>query len=402
MISHVTVIIVNYRLLKTHLLHFTKECLMNLISSPHKLLATIMSLMILGTASAADLKIGVVSPMTGATATFGQENTNGIKLAYEKLKKGTGKKFDLIIEDDKSEAIESTNATRKLLSVDKVSAMIGAPTSSLALASAPIVQEAKVPFITPTATNVKVTQVGDYITRACFTDDFQGVVMAKFAIQNLKKTKGLVLIENTSDYSKGLAKAFSDEFVKLGGKMASTDELTYAAKDTDFQSLLRKVKRANPDFVFVPGYYVEVGLMLKQARALGITVPFLGGDGWDSPKLFEIAGEAVKGSYISNHFAPDDKSPVVQNFVKEYEKAYKTKPGSFAALGYDSLGILADAIKRAKSTKPTDIRDALVATKGYQGITGTISFDKDRNPTKSAVVLEATPAGYVFHSRVNP
>ena len=375
---------------------------MNLISSPHKLLATIMSLMILGTASAADLKIGVVSPMTGATATFGQENTNGIKLAYEKLKKGTGKKFDLIIEDDKSEAIESTNATRKLLSVDKVSAMIGAPTSSLALASAPIVQEAKVPFITPTATNVKVTQVGDYITRACFTDDFQGVVMAKFAIQNLKKTKGLVLIENTSDYSKGLAKAFSDEFVKLGGKMASTDELTYAAKDTDFQSLLRKVKRANPDFVFVPGYYVEVGLMLKQARALGITVPFLGGDGWDSPKLFEIAGEAVKGSYISNHFAPDDKSPVVQNFVKEYEKAYKTKPGSFAALGYDSLGILADAIKRAKSTKPTDIRDALVATKGYQGITGTISFDKDRNPTKSAVVLEATPAGYVFHSRVNP
>lgn len=375
---------------------------MKLNSLPHKLLATVTTLLVLGTANAADLKIGVVSPMTGATATFGQENTNGIKLAYEKLKKGPGKKFDLIIEDDKSEAIESTNATRKLLSVDKVSAMIGAPTSSLALASAPIVQEAKIPFITPTATNVKVTQVGDFITRACFTDDFQGVVMAKFAVQNLKKMKGLVLIENTSDYSKGLAKAFSDEFTKLGGKMASTDELTYAAKDTDFQSLLRKVKRANPDFVFVPGYYVEVGLMLKQARALGINVPFLGGDGWDSPKLFEIAGEAVKGSFISNHFAPDDKSPVVQNFVKEYEKAYGSKPGSFAALGYDSLGILADAIKRAKSNKPVDIRNALVATKGYQGITGTITFDKDRNPTKSAVVLEATPSGYVFHSRVNP
>lgn len=375
---------------------------MKMISLPHKLLATITTLLLLGTATAADLKIGVVSPMTGATATFGQENTNGIKLAYEKFKKGPGKKFDLIFEDDKSEAIESTNATRKLLSVDKVSAMIGAPTSSLALASAPIVQEAKIPFITPTATNVKVTQVGDYITRACFTDDFQGVVMAKFAVQNLKKMRGLVLIENTSDYSKGLAKAFSEEFVKLGGKMVSSDELTYAAKDTDFQSLLRKVKRANPDFVFVPGYYVEVGLMLKQARALGINIPFLGGDGWDSPKLFEIAGEAVKGSFISNHFAPDDKSPVVQNFVKEYEKAYGSKPGSFAALGYDSLGILVDAIKRAKSSKPADIRAALVATKGYQGITGTITFDKDRNPTKSAVVLEATPAGYVFHSRVNP
>ncbi len=375
---------------------------MNLSHVPQKLLATFLVFGLSFSAIAANPKVGVVSPMTGATATFGQENANGIKLAYEKLKKGKGPKFDLIIEDDKSEAIESTNATRKLLSVDKISVMIGAPTSSLALASAPIVQEAKIPFITPTATNAKVTQVGDYITRACFTDDFQGVVMAKFAVENLKKKKGLVLVENTSDYSKGLAKSFTDEFKKIGGEIVSTEELTYAAKDTDFQSLLRKVKRANPEFIFIPGYYVEVGLIVKQARALGITVPFLGGDGWDSPKLFEIAGEAVKGSYISSHFAPDDKSPVVQNFVKEYEKAYGSKPGSFAALGYDSLGIVADAMKRAKSNKPADIRAALVATKGYQGITGTITFDKDRNPTKSAVVLEATPAGYIFHSRVNP
>jgi len=218
----------------------------------------------------------------------------------------------------------------------------------------------------------------------------------------LKKTKGLILIENTSDYSRGLAKAFTEQFTKLGGKMANADELTYAAKDTDYQSLLRKVKRANPDFVFIPGYYVEVALIVKQARALGINVPFLGGDGWASPKLFEIAGSAVKGSYISTHFAPDDKSPVVQNFVKEYEKAYGAKPGSFAALGYDSLGIVADAIKRAKSTKPSDIRDALVATKDYPGVTGAITFDKNRNPTKSAVVLEATASSFVFHSRVNP
>jgi len=375
---------------------------MKMSKPAHKFLALTAFFALSANVMAANLKVGVVSPITGATATFGQENANGIKLAYEKLKKEKGPKFDLIIEDDKSEAIESTNATRKLLSVDKVSVMIGAPTSSLALASAPIVQEAKVPFITPTATNVKVTQVGDYITRACFTDDFQGVVMAKFAVNTLKKKKGLILVENTSDYSKGLAKSFGDEFKKLGGTLASTEELTYAAKDTDFQSLLRKVRRANPDFIFVPGYYVEVGLLLKQARALGINVPFLGGDGWDSPKLFEIAGEAVKGSFISNHFAPDDKSPVVQAFVKDYEKAYGVKPGSFAALGYDSLGIVFDAIKRAKSTKPSDIRDALVATKNYQGITGSITFDKDRNPTKSAVVVEATTAGFVFHSRVNP
>jgi branched-chain amino acid transport system substrate-binding protein len=182
----------------------------------HKMWAIFLTLVMSQSLFAADtLKVGVVSPITGATATFGQENVNGIKLAYEKLKKTAVRKFELVIEDDKSDAIESTNATRKLINIDKISAMIGEPTSSLALASAPIVQEAKIPFITPTATNIKVTQVGDYISRACFTDDFQGVVMAKFAVNTLKKKKGLILVENTSDYSKGLAKSFSDEFIKL-------------------------------------------------------------------------------------------------------------------------------------------------------------------------------------------
>jgi branched-chain amino acid transport system substrate-binding protein len=376
---------------------------MNSIKGSHKLWACLLSLVICQASFAADvLKVGVVSPITGATATFGQENVNGIKLAYDQLKKAQGKKFELVIEDDKSDAIESTNATRKLINVDKISAMIGEPTSSLALASAPIVQEAKIPFITPTATNIKVTQVGNYISRACFTDDFQGVVMAKFAVNTLKKKKGLVLIENTSDYSKGLAKSFTDEFLKLGGKLSSTEELTYVAKDTDFQSLLRKVKRANPDFIFVPGYYVEVGLIIKQARALGITAPFMGGDGWDSPKLFEIAGTAVKGSYISNHFAPDDKDPIVQNFVKNYTKVYGVKPGGFAALGYDSVGIMNAAIQKAKSSKPSDINDELVKTKNYQGVTGLITFDSNRNPRKAAVVLEAMETGFVFHTKVNP
>jgi branched-chain amino acid transport system substrate-binding protein len=369
----------------------------------HKMWAIFLTLVMSQSLFAADtLKVGVVSPITGATATFGQENVNGIKLAYEKLKKTAVRKFELVIEDDKSDAIESTNATRKLINIDKISAMIGEPTSSLALASAPIVQEAKIPFITPTATNIKVTQVGDYISRACFTDDFQGVVMAKFAVNTLKKKKGLILVENTSDYSKGLAKSFSDEFIKLGGKLASSEELTYVAKDTDFQSLLRKVKRSNPDFIFVPGYYVEVGLIIKQARALGINVPFMGGDGWDSPKLFEIAGSAVKGSYISNHFAPDDKDPIVQNFVKEYTKAYGVKPGGFAALGYDSVGIMNAAIQKAKSTKSSDINAELVKTKNYQGVTGLITMDQNRNPKKAAVVLEATETGFVFHTKVNP
>ncbi len=351
-------------------------------------------------AFAADkIKIGAVLPMSGGIATFGQENANGIKLAMTKLK---SKNFDLLIEDDKSEAIEATNAIRKLINVDKVSLVIGEVTSSNTLAMGPIAQEAKIPLFSPAATNAKVTMVGNFVSRACFTDDFQGVVMARFAVNNLKKKNGLILIDNSSDYSKGLAKSFLDEFLKIGGKIVSKEELTYVQKDMDFQSLLRKIKRANPDVIFLPGYYAEVGLIIKQARALGITAPFLGGDGWDSPDLFKIGGPAMKGNYISSHFAPDDKDPKVQAFVKDYEKAYGQKPGAMAALGYDSLGIVADSLARAKSSKPADINAALLATKNYNGVTGSITIDENRNSKKAAVVLEATETGFIFKNKVNP
>lgn len=368
-----------------------------------KYLASLFVLLFSFSVKAEEVRIGVVSQLTGATATFGQENANGIMLAHKKLKKAGNHTLKLFVEDDKSEAIESTNATRKLLNVDKVSVMIGAPTSSLALASAPIVQEAKIPFITPTATNAKVTQMGSFISRACFTDDFQGVVMAKFAINDLKLSKGVILTEITSDYSQGLSQSFKKEFLKLGGKLVGDDELTYSAKDTDFQSILRKVKRAKADFIFIPGYYVEVGHILKQARAQGINIPVLGGDGWDSPVLFEIAGAASANNiYISNHFASDDSSPKVQEFVKLYQTTYKSNPGSFAALGYDTYGMVAEAIKTAKSTKPEDINAALTTLKDYQGITGTITLDKNRNPVKSAVILEGANGKFKFRTRVNP
>jgi branched-chain amino acid transport system substrate-binding protein len=380
-----------------------KGVMMKLAIQKHKILAILVTLiMSLPALGAESLKIGVVDPITGATATFGQENKNGLMMAAEKLKKTSKKKFEVVVEDDKSEAIEATNAIRKLLNVDKVSVVIGEVTSSNTLAMAPIAQENKVPLFSPAATNVKVTQIGNFISRACFTDDFQGVVMAKFALDTLKKKKGLIIIDNSNDYSKGLAAAFKAEFLKSGGKLATEENLTYVQKDTDFQSLLRKIKRANPDVIFLPGYYQEVGLIIKQARALGINAPFLGGDGWDSPKLFEIAGNAIAGNYISSHFAPDDKDPKVQAFVKDYEKMFKTKPGAMAALGYDAIGIVVDAINRAKSSKSEDINAAILATKNYPGVTGAITIDENRNSKKAAVVLETTASEFIFKNKVNP
>lgn len=369
---------------------------------PSTLLGAFLFNLLLGSVAFSDVKIGVVIPTSGAIATFGQENINGLRLAMEKIQKTSKQKLTLIVEDDKSEAIEATNAIRKLLNVDKVSIVIGEVTSSNTLAMAPIAQENKIPLFSPAATNVKVTQVGNFISRACFTDDFQGVVMAKFAINDLKKKRGLIIIDNSSDYSKGLGAAFKAEFLRSGGKLVSDEELTYVQKDMDFQSLLRKIKRANPDVIFLPGYYQEAGLIIKQARALGINAPFLGGDGWDSPKLFEIAGPAIKGNYISSHFAPDDKDPKVQAFVKDYERIYKAKPGAMAALGYDAIGIVADAINRAKSTSPADINAALISTKNFSGVTGLITIDENRNSKKAAVVLEATTTGFVFKNKVNP
>jgi len=348
------------------------------------------------------VKVGVILPITGSTATFGQENANGIKLALQKINTKYKFKIETIVEDDKSESLEAINATRKLININKVSALVGEVTSSNTLAMAPIAQNAKIPLITPAATNVKVTQVGNFISRACFTDDFQGVVMAKFAVQSLKKKKGLIIIDNSSDYSKGLAKSFKEEFLKIGGELVTNEELTYIQKDIDFQSILRKVKRANPEVIFLPGYYQEAGLIIKQARMLGIEAVFLGGDGWDSPKLFEIAGNAIKGNYLSSHFAPDDKDPIVKAFVEEYEKNFKAKPGAMAALGYDTISLLADAISRAKSKSSEDINTAILETKDFVGITGSITIDEERNSKKSAVVLETTVDSFIFKEKVNP
>lgn len=349
-----------------------------------------------------EVKIGAVFPMTGPIATYGQESVNGIKLALKDINKAGAVKINLLVEDNKGEPQESANAVTKLIKSDAVNAIIGSVASSNTLAGAPIAQTNKVPLMTPASTNEKVTMAGNFISRTCFTDAFQGVVMAKFAYENLGKKKVAMLIDNSSDYSKGLARVFTKKFKELGGKMASKENFSYVQKDTDFRTLLRKIKRTKPDVIFLPGYYTEVGLILKQARQMGINQPFLGGDGWDSPKLQELAGKAVNGNYISSHFSADDKDPRVQKFVKEYVAAYGQKPGAMAALGYDGILVMADAIKRSKSLKNVDLQAALLATKGFVGVTGAITIDKNRNAKKSAVVLETTTKGNIFNTKVNP
>lgn len=357
-------------------------------------------------ANGAEILIGAVFPLTGPIATYGQESVNGIKLALEKINKSPikGKIIKLIVEDNKGEPVDSANAVRKLIDIDKVHAVLGSVASSNTLAQAPIAQQAQVPLLTPASTNEKVTMTGDFISRTCFTDAFQGVVMAKFAKETLQKTKAAIIVDNSSDYSKGLAKVFKAKFEELGGSiLGDIDSLTYTQKDTDFRSLIRKVKRLGPDVIFLPGYYTEAGLILKQSRQMGLNIPFLGGDGWDSPKLQELAGaEGIKNNYISSHFSADDTDPKVQEFVKEYQTRYNQKPGAMAALGYDGILVMADALKRANQLTRNDIQNAIVATNGFTGVTGNISLDENRNARKSAVVLETTATGNVFKQKISP
>jgi branched-chain amino acid transport system substrate-binding protein len=289
----------------------------------------------------------------------------------------------------------------KLISQDHVSAILGEVASSRSIAMAPIAQRYKTPMITPTSTNPRVTQIGDYIFRVCFIDPFQGRVMAKFALDTLKAKKIAILRDVKNDYSVGLANFFTDTF-KAGGGSIVIDE-SYSAGDSDFKSQLTAIRAENPDAVFVPGYYGDVALIMKQKLELGIKAPLLGGDGWDSPKLAEIAGSAMNGNYFSNHYSPDSTDPAVVHFVQAYKTAYGAgAPDSMAALGYDAARILADAIKRAPDLAGNSLREAIAGTKDFPAVTGKISLDKDRNAVKSAVVLQTVDGQYKYLTTVNP
>lgn len=363
-----------------------------------------------GAAKDGDIKIGALLEMTGGSASFGISSKNGIDLALQEInKKGVldGKKLSLVVADDKSEASEATNGMQKLISQDKVVAVIGPNQSSAVIASGAINNGAKVVGITPMGTNPDVTvdpanqKTREYSFRTCFIDPFQGTVMANFAAKDLNVKNAAILIDNTSDYAKGLATFFKENFIKNGGAVVA--EEAYLQKDTDFKSTLTKIKATNPDFIYIPGYYQEVGLIVKQAREIGLDVAMAGGDGWDSAKLPEIAGKAaLNNTYFSSLYSPDDASDLNKNFVANYKKAYNSNPDVFAALAYDSTLLVAKAIEDAKSAEPAKIAAAMANIKGFKGVSGEVTFNEQHNPIKSAVIIEHKDGVQTFKTKVNP
>jgi branched-chain amino acid transport system substrate-binding protein len=343
------------------------------------------------------IKVGVFADLTGQTSSFGQSTKNGVELAVEEINNAggiNGKKIEMLVEDDQGRPEQAKTVVSKLINQDHVQAVLGEVASTNSLAAAPVAQEAKIPMITPSSTNPKVTEVGDYISRVCFIDPFQGSVMAKFAANTLKAKTAAVIGDVQSDYSKGLTEFFTEEFTKLGGRIVA--EQKYAQTDPDFKAQLTAIRNSNPDVIYIPGYYGQVAIIAKQARELGLNMPLLGGDGWDSPELWKLGGDALKNAYISNHYSAENPAPEIQNFVKSYKAKYGAVPDALAALAYDAAKVLADAIKRAGGTDSTKLKDAINSTKDFQGVTGKITLDAKRNAVKPAVVLALDPATSSF------
>ncbi len=365
---------------------------------------SLLAFVTFNSARAADtILIGEVGSMTGSEATFGTSTHNGIMLAVKEINAAggiKGKKVEIISLDDQGKPDEAATAVTKLITQNKVQAILGEVASSRSLAMAPIAQKYKVPMISPSSTNPKVTEVGDYIFRVCFLDPFQGSVMAKFAVEKLKIKKVAILRDVKNDYSVGLANFFTETFKKNGGEIVA--DVSYSASDVDFKSQLTAIRTKKPEAIFVPGYYTEVGLIGRQARELGIKAPLMGGDGWDSPKLLEIGGKALEGSFFSNHYSAEEASPQVKEFASKYKAEYKVESDGLSAMGYDAAKVLFDAMNRAKSFDSKDVRQAIADTKDYVAVTGKITIDSKRNAVKSAVVLKVSKGVFKYETTINP
>jgi branched-chain amino acid transport system substrate-binding protein len=342
-----------------------------------------------GGGAANEIVVGEYSSLTGTTATFGQSTHNGIVMALDEANQAggaLGRKIRLVTEDDQSRPEEAATAATKLIHQDRVVALLGEVASSRSLAAAPIAQANKVPMITPSSTNPRVTETGDYVFRVCFIDGFQAPVMAKFVAERLGLKRVAILYDVRNEYSLGLRQFFTETFQRLGGTVVA--EQSFGEGDSDFRAQLTALKPSRPEAIYVPAYYTEAATIARQARELGLDVPLLGGDGWDSQRLFEIAGPALDGSYITNHYAADDPNPVIQRFVSAYKGKHGVAPDSLAALGYDAARILVEAIRRAGSTDTPRVRDALAATRDFPGVTGSITLDAKRNAVKPVVMLK--------------
>lgn len=358
-----------------------------------------------GGATGSKISIGEFASLTGSEATFGKSSHEGTQLAIEELNKAgglLGKQLTLLTEDNRSTAGESATIVKKFISRDKVVAVLGEVASGRSLEAGPICQAAGIPMVSPSSTNPKVTELGDYIFRVCFIDPFQGKLLADFATKTLKVKKVALLSDVSSAYSEGLGRFFREGFTAAGGEIIS--EQKYSSKDKDFKAQLTALKAANPDAIFVPGYYTEAGLIVAQARQLGLTIPLFGGDGWEAPELIQIAGgEALANTYYSTHYSPESTDARVQSFVKAFRARFNDEtPDAMAALGYDSAMVLADAIKRAGTTDGAKVRDALAATKDYPCITGKTTLDAARNATKAAVIITVKDGKFKYLQTIEP
>ncbi|MBP2636865.1 MAG: livK 2 [Firmicutes bacterium] len=363
-----------------------------------------------GGTSSNEIKIGLLNEMTGGNATMGTSAANGAKMAIKEANaKGgvLGKQIQAVVADNKSEPSEAANAMTKLATQDKVVAITGMFASSNAIAASSVAESAKVPFLAVGATNPKVTvdektnKVKEYTFRVCFIDPFQGTVGANFVLTTLKLKKAVTLVDNSSDYSKGLAAFFKDAFTKGGGTVMA--EEAYLQKDQDFKTILTKVKAMNAEVLYIPGYYEEVGKIVKQARELGINIPIVGGDGWDSPKLVEIGTPAaLNNTYFTNHYSVDDTSAASKSFVDAYKKEYGQAPDAMSVLGYDAANVLIDAIKRANSTEPAKIREALAATKDFATVTGSTTLNATHDAVKNAVIIEMKDGKQMYKATIKP
>ncbi len=357
-----------------------------------------------GASGGNEILVGEYGSLTGPEATFGQSTHNGIMMAMDEVNAAggvKGRKIKVLTEDDQSKAEEAANTVSKLISQNNVVALLGEVASSNSLAAAPIAQSNKVPMISPSSTNPAVTEKGEYIFRMCFIDSYQGASMADYISKQLKMNRAAILVDVKSDYSTGLAQFFESAFVANGGRIVAKQ--SYAKGDNDFRSQLTAIRSANPQVIFIPGYYNDIGQIAIQARDLGITQPLAGGDGWESPKLVEIGGKAMEGSFYSNHYFAGDPDPRVRQFVEMYRERFGQTPDSLAALGYDAAKVLVNAMSKAAQLDGPSIRDQIAATKGFPGVTGVITLGPDRNPIgKKLAILEVRNGDVVLKDTFEP
>ncbi|HEX7152934.1 MAG TPA: ABC transporter substrate-binding protein [Thermoanaerobaculia bacterium] len=355
------------------------------------------------TASTGEIPVGVYGALSGDQAAFGTSTVAGVRLAAEEINAAgglLGRKIRLVVEDDQGRAEEAASVVTKLITSNQVVALIGENSSNQSLAAAPIAQQNGVPMISPSSTNPAVTQKGEYIFRVCFTDPYQGKALAAFVRNNLKAGTAGILLDKKNDYSVGLAEFFRKEFEAAGGKIVA--QQSYSGGDTEFRPQLTTIRAASPEIVFIPGFYTDVGQIAIQARDLGITVPLVGGDGWDSPSVIEIGGKSIENSYFSDHYFVGETRPAVQNFVAKIKQRTGKNPEATAALGYDALMIFADAVRRAGSVDRKAVRDQIAQTRDYEGVSGTITMGPDRDPIKPVAMIKIENGQMNFAGWVKP